>query len=202
MDRIEGRLQFYGFLDHVGPGQTAKQVRDDLAQQPGVRFVAEFQGACVVFAAAEYDTVKAAEAAIGAGTDAASLDWFTLTSPSRLAAPKRQSPNFCSIVRAQAQGSPPIQVLSGIDDRFKDRFDADPGHVHFSYGACVVEPYGADAVAGTAFDVLIDLGADSKKQTGDLAGELRTVMGVGTVWESNASLAGNAKRPGKPNSPA
>jgi hypothetical protein len=202
MDRIEGKFQYYGFADRLGPGQTPGQVRDDLAQQPGVRFVATFEGSCVVFAAAEYGTHEDAEAAIGAITDAVSLDWYRLAVPSRLDAPKRHSPDFCSIVRVQARaGDPARLVLEAIDDLFQERFDADPGHLRFSYGACVVEPYEADSDTRKPVDLLVDLGAISKAKAKSLAGELQAVRGVGSTWESNASLPGNAKRPPNPDPP-
>ncbi len=64
MERVDGMLQFYGFADHIEPGKTVRQVVEDLARQPGVRFVAQFTGAYLVFAAAEHETLEQAQAAI------------------------------------------------------------------------------------------------------------------------------------------
>ncbi len=192
MERVDGMLQFYGFADHIEPGKTVRQVVEDLARQPGVRFVAQFTGAYLVFAAAEHETLEQAQAAIGAYVDAGfRTEWSTLVGPSRLDAPKRQSPDYCAIVRAQADGDPE-RILAAIDDRFEERFRADPAHEHFSYGAGVV--------TGRDFDLLVDLGADSIDELArTISRELRTVGGVGRTSTSFAYLPGNAVRPGKPN---
>lgn len=191
MDLVEGKVQFYGFADHIEPGKTVRQVVREVAAQPGVRFVAQFTGRFLVFAAAEHESLDQAQDAIGDAYLGAGFrtEWSMLLRSSRLMAPKRGSPDYCAIVRAQAEGDPET-TLRAIDDRFEERFQADPTHERFSYGAGVV--------TGADFDLLVDLGADSTEElTRTLLRDLRTVDGVGRTSTSIAFLPDNAIRPGQ-----
>lgn len=189
MELVEGKLQFYGFAEGIEPGKTARQIVQEMAKQPGVRFVARFIGAFPVFAVAEHATLEQAQDAIGEAYVIAGLrtKWSTLL-VSGMSAPKRGSPDYCAIVRVRAAGNPET-VLGAIDARFRDRFTGDPGHERFWYGAGVV--------TGDDYDILVDLGVESPDElTRTLLQDLRTVEGVGDTSTSVAFLPGNAIRPG------
>jgi hypothetical protein len=191
---VDGMLQFYGFTDHVEPGKTVRQMVQDIARQPGVRFVAQFTGSFLVFAAAEHASLGDAQTAIGDAYVNAGLrsEWSQLVVPSRVEAPKRGSPDFCALVRARARDDPET-VLGRIDDAFEERHNADPSHTSFSYGAGVV--------TGRDYDLLIDLGTDTLHELfRTVKDDLRSVSGLGRTSTATADLRDNAVRPGKPES--
>jgi hypothetical protein len=187
--------QWYCFSNDIPPGKTIRQVIDDLAGQPGIRFVAQFTGEYTIFAAAESDTLEELQSAIAEnyGPAGISSQWVKLDGSSSIAAPKRGSPDYCAIVRVKTDGDPE-EVLAAIDDRFEERYQQDePDHHLFGYGACTVVP-------GPDFQILVDLGADSLHEVIRTAKvDLRAVDGVlPSISMSTSFLPGNAKRPGNP----
>lgn len=181
-----------GYIFVREPDPDPRTVKQNLAGAPGVYFVAEFVGTFLVFAAVEHATLEDLQNAIAGSYWEAGLrsETSTLVESSRLAAPKRGSPDYCGIIRAEVVDRSPTDVLADLDERFEGRFNADPTHEHFWYGAAVVTgPY----------DLLIDLGADSR---GDIdrmvARDVRAVAGIGKTATAHAYLPGNEIRPGKP----
>jgi hypothetical protein len=186
--------QWYCFSNDIPPGKTIREVIDDVARQPGIRFVAQFTGEYKIFVAAEFDELEELQSAIAENYGPAGLSskWVKLDGASRIMAPKRGSPDYCAIVRVRTDGDP-VQVLAAIDDRFQEQYDQDePDHHHFSYGACTV--------TGWDFEILVDLGADTHdKVTGFANVNLASVAGVlRPLRISHSFLPGNAKRPGNP----
>jgi hypothetical protein len=109
---------------------------------------------------------------------------------SRLAAPKRGSPQNCGLVRATIADRDPFDVLEDLDKKFEQRFNEDPNHEHFWYGAALVTG---------AYDLLIDLGADTKREINEMvAREVRGIPGIRRTVTAHAHLPGNEIRPGKP----
>jgi hypothetical protein len=195
MQGDEGKKKdYYGFESSIPPGKTIQDVKEEMARQQGVRFVAQFMGKFILFAAAQHDTLEEAQAAIGDYVNAGfRTDWTKLVQQGRVMAPKRGSPPYCAMIRAQATGNTDAKtVLSAIDDVFEERAHADPRHVHFSYGSGIIE--------GGIYNLLVDLGHDTEDGLHDLIEEVRSVPGVeqDSFDPGTAYLPGNAIRPGKP----
>jgi hypothetical protein len=187
--------QWYCFSNDIPPGKTIPEVIDDIARQPGIRFVAQFTGEYKIFVAAEWDRLEELQTAIAENYGPAGLSsqWVKLDISSQIKAPKRGSPDYCAIVRVKTDDDP-AEVLAAIDDRFEERYQQDePDHHLFSYGACTVVP-------GPDFQILVDLGADSLQEVIRTAKvDLRAVDGVlPSISMSTSFLPGNAKRPGNP----
>jgi hypothetical protein len=187
--------QWYCFSNDIPPGKTIREVIDDIARQPGIRFVAQFTGEYKIFAAAEFDEFEELQSAIAENYGPAGLSskWVKLDISSQIAAPKRGSPDYCAIVKVKVDGDPD-EVLAAMDDAFEDRYQQDePDHHLFSYGACTV-------VLGSDFQILVDLGADSFQEVIRTAKvDLGAVDGVQPPLDISWSfLPGNAKRPGNP----
>jgi hypothetical protein len=190
MELIEGEYWSYIFTNDIPPGKTPRDVVNELAEQPGVRFVAQYEGGFKVFCAVTHPNLQVLQERVndfywGAGLH---TDTFTLVT-SGLAVPKRHSPEFSAIVLARADGDAGT-VLGNIDAFFESRAAEDPDHVHFSYGAAVVE--------GPRFDLLVDLGTDDEDElVRTVREDLLRIEGVGrTTNRARAFLPGNAKRPG------
>jgi len=187
--------QWYIFSNDIPQGKTIREVIDEIARQPGVRFVAQFTGEYKIFVAVEADTLEELQTAIAENYIPAGLQSQSvkLDVSSRIEAPKRGSPDYCAIVKVKTNGDPE-QVLGAIDDAFEERYQQDePDHHLFSYGACTVVP-------GPDFQILVDLGADSFQEVIRTAKvDLRAVDGVlPSISMSTSFLPGNAKRPGNP----
>jgi hypothetical protein len=108
--------------------------------------------------------------------------------PSRVEIPKRGSPDVCALVRARAVD--PIAVLEALDDRFEERQLVEKGKPYeereFNYGAAVVNG---------RYDLLIDVGSPTRRETIRLVNEeVRTIPGMGPTVTSFAHLPGNARR--------
>jgi hypothetical protein len=177
----------YLFVSH--PGRRPSEVKQALADTPdsGIYFVAEFVGAFQVFAALEHDSVASLHAAVDAMWEAGvRSEYAVIVQPSSIKSPKRGSPRYCAMIRATAVRDP-FDVLDALDDTFRERFEADePDHETFWYGAAVVTgPY----------DLLIDLGTDSKVELiRTIREDLRAVTGIGQTITSLADLPGNEIR--------
>jgi hypothetical protein len=187
--------QWYCFSNDIPPGKTIRDVIDDVAGQPGIRFVAQFTGEYKIFAAAEFDALEELQSAIAENYGPAGLSsqWVKLDGSSRIEAPKRGSPDYCAMVRVKTDDDPD-EVLAAIDDTFEERYQQDePDHHLFGYGACTVVP-------GPDFQILVDLGADSLQEVIRTAKvDLQAVEGVlRPISISTSFLPGNAKRPGHP----
>ena len=185
---------YYFFSNDVPAGKTLRQVIEDISHQPGVRFVAQFDGEHKIFGAVDHDTLEALQSAIAESYIPAGLlsTWVRLDTSSRIMAPKRGSPDYCAIVRVRTDGDPE-EILAAIDDRFEERYEQDePDHRRFSYGACTV--------TGSDFEILVDLGADTHREVVRTAKvDLGGVIGVlRPLRISTSFLPGNAKRPGNP----
>jgi hypothetical protein len=186
--------EWYFFSNDVPSGKTPKQVVDEIANQPGVKFVAQFVGEHKIFGRVDHHLLAELQSAIGESYIPAGIlsTWVRLDVPSRIMAPKRGSPDYCAIVSVRTDNDPE-EVLSAIDDRFEERYLADePEHDHFSYGA--------GTVTGSDFEILVDLGADThgevvrtaKVDLGGVTGVLRPLRIL------TAYLPNNARRPGDP----
>jgi hypothetical protein len=181
-----------GYIFIRDPHPDPRTVKENLARQPGVYFVAEFVGTFLVFAAVEFDTFRELQEAIAGIYWQAGLrsETSTIVKSSALAAPKRGSPEYCGLIRATIADRDPVEVLEDLDRTFEERFNADPNHEHFWYGAALVTG---------AYDLLIDLGADTKGEiNGMVARDVRGVPGIRRTVTALAHLPGNELRPGKP----
>jgi len=181
-----------GYIFIRDPDPDPRTVKQNLARQPGVYFVAEFVGTFVVFAAVEFDTLQELQEAIAVDYWQAGLrsETSTIIKASPLAAPKRGSPQNCGLVRATIGDRDPFDVLDDLDRTFSERFFADRKHEHFWYGAALVTG---------AYDLLIDLGADTKGAINEMvAREVRGIPGIRKTVTAHAYLPGNEIRPGKP----
>lgn len=181
-----------GYIFIRDPYPDPRTVKQNLATQPGVYFVAEFVGTFVVFAAVEFDTLQELQEAISGVYWEAGLrsETSTIVQSSRLAAPKRGSPEYCGLVRATIGDRDPFEVLEDLDRKFEQRFNEDPNHEHFWYGAALVTG---------GYDLLIDLGADTKGKVNEMvARDVRAVPGIRRTITAHAHLPGNEIRPGKP----
>ena len=178
-----------GYIFIRDPHPDPRTVKENLAGKPGVYFVAEFVGTFVVFAAVEHDTLQELQEAIAGVYWEAGLrsETSTIIKASPLAAPKRGSPEYCGLIRATIADRDPFEVLDDLDRTFEGRFHEDPDHEHFFYGAALVTgPY----------DLLIDLGADTKRQINEMVTrEIRTIPGIRRTVTAHAFLPGNAIRP-------
>lgn len=181
----EDEVYLFGFVKTIAPPKTAREVVEAMAEDPGVRFVAQFVGPFIVFAAAEHPTLEAAQQAIGDGYLQAGFrtEWSVEVVRSQVQGPKRGSPDYCAIVRVQARDDAET-VLGRLDGKFGQRHNDDPSHTHFNYGAAVV--------TGENFDILVDLGSDSKNELlRTVLRDLREVEGVGRTATGIAYLPGN-----------
>jgi hypothetical protein len=181
-----------GYIFIRDPHPDPRTVKENLARQPGVYFVAEFVGTFLVFAAVEFDTFQELQEAIAGIYWQAGLrsETSTIVKSSALAAPKRGSPEYCGLIRATIADRDPVEVLEDLDRTFEERFNADPNHEHFWYGAALVTG---------AYDLLIDLGADTKGEINEMvARDVRGVPGIRRTMTALAHLPGNELRPGKP----
>lgn len=181
-----------GYIFIRDPDPDPRTVKKNLAEQPGVYFVAEFVGTFVVFAAVEHDTLEGLQEAIAGAYWQAGLRSETslIVESSRLSAPKRGSPRHCGIVRATIADRDPVEVLEDLDRTFEERFNADPNHDHFWYGAALVTG---------SYDLLIDLGADTRREVDRMViRDVRGVAGIRKTVTAHAYLPGNELRPGKP----
>lgn len=190
MAQIEGKLQFYGFSNDIPPGKTPKDVVDEVARRQGVRFVAAYSGNFRIFVATEHARFEDLQEEANGSYFEAGLrtEWVRLTKSSRVLAPKRGSPPYSAIVRARTDRVP-SEVLRDLDDRFEPRFNDDaPDHATFWYGAGVVTG---------PWQLLVDLGADVEEELVRTVDEdLATVESLEIMHSGQASLPGNAKRPG------
>jgi hypothetical protein len=187
-ENTEG-YEAYGFTSNVPPGKSPRDVVDEIAKQPGIRFVARFAGDFLVFAAAQHGTFEELQTAVTDPYWEAGLrtEWAVMSKLSQIMGPKRGSPDYSAIVRARALIDPE-DALKALDARFRERSDADPHHEHFCYGAAIV---------GAQWDLLVDLGADSHAELERIVRkELRTVEGIELGPAARAFLPNNAKRPG------
>lgn len=191
MAKKAGKLEAYGFTSSIPDGKTPGDVVDDIARQPGVRFVARFAGDFLVFAAVEHSSFEDLQRAVTEPYWEAGLrtEWAVQTKVSQINGPKRGSPDYCAIVRARALADP-NDALDALDARFEGPSNEDPAHERFWYGAAVV--------AGR-WDLLIDLGARSHEELSKIVRkDLKTVEGIELGPAARAYLPNNAKRPGAP----
>jgi hypothetical protein len=189
MELIDGEYWSYILTNNIPDGKTPRDVVNELAEMPGVRFVAQYEGCYKIFCAVMHPSLQVLQERVndfywGAGLH---TDTFTLVT-SGLAVPKRHSPDYSAIVLAPANGNP-TTVLARIDAFFEPRAGEDPDQEHFSYAAAVV--------TGGKFDLLVDLGSDDWDElVRTVEDDLRPIEGVGRLCRSYASLPDNAKRPG------
>lgn len=188
----EEQLDAYILIDHVDPGARIRDVlRDMFNQNPDtVRFTAQVGGPFIGFAAVTLPGLKEShDLANGAFWDAGvRCETIFVVGPSRIAIPKRGSPDHCALVRAMAED--PDAVLEALDDRFGGRQQE---QVELPYEDRTFN-YGAAIVTGT-YDLLIDVGTPTFAGTRDLVKtEVRTVPGIGRTVTMLSHLPGNALR--------
>jgi hypothetical protein len=181
----------YVLIDHVEPGKRIRDVLDDLFDQNAdtVRFVAQFAGPYIGFVAYETENLGDLHTlANGPFWDAgARCITLVVTEASKKAMPKRHSPDVCAMIRAMSRD--PSGTLERLDDTFGPRYDEQEGLADddrtFGYGAAVVNG---------DFDLLIEVGAETKGGAIALVNEVKAVPGVGRTSTAFAFLPGNAKK--------
>ena len=173
----EGKIEAYVFERHIEGDASISSLRSELAAQPGVAFVAQFVGAFQLFARVVVDSLSDLQLRIDGDYRNAGIrsDWSVNLTGSRVAAPKRASPDICALVCAKTNQDP-FDVIEAIDDEFDGT----------SYGAAVV--------TAQDFDLLVDLGADSIEDVIERVRQLRHVEGVGRTATALADLSENAIR--------
>jgi hypothetical protein len=174
----EGNIEAYVFEREVHPSGI-DSVKGSFASSPGVRFIGQFVGAFSLFARVVASDLGELQRRIAGEYFEAGLrsDWSLNLTGSRMAAPKRGSPDICALVCARATADP-FEVLETLDGRFLDEI-----------------PYGAAVVTAAHFDLLVDLGGDTIEEVVERVFELRHLPGVGRTSTSLADLADNAIRP-------
>ena len=183
-DYVASRVDAYAFVRHPPEGSRPSDVVGAVAGAPGFRFAGRFAGAFSVFVAVEAKTLADLQGLIdGPYWDAGvRTQWSVVVSPSRVAIPKRGSPDHCAIVRATVVEDP-ISVVSRLDDRFEPLVSDD---LH----------YGSAVVSGSGFDVLIDVGTPTFATLVQLLVEqVHGVPGIGSTDTAFAFLPGNGLRP-------
>ncbi len=173
----EGKIEAYVFESHV-ESRRIDDLRASFASAPGVRFVGQFVGAFSLFGRVVADDLGELQRRIAGEYWDAGIhsDWSLNLTGSRLAAPKRASPDVCALVCARATADP-FAVIEAIDRRFDG------------------SAYGAAVVTARDFDLLVDLGADSLEEVVERVLDLRHVDGIGHTSTAIADLADNAIRP-------
>jgi hypothetical protein len=178
----DGNLESYVFVQHPD-GEGIGAVKQAFSEAPGVDFVAQFVGAFTLFGKVLASELGELQTRIdteywGRGIRS---DWSLNLTTDRTARPKRGSPDFCAMVRAQAEGNP-FQVIVGLDDEF--------------LGKVPDLAYGAAVVTGHDYDLLVDLGADTVEEVIQMVIQMRKVPGIGRTATALADLSnGNAIRP-------
>ena len=64
---------YYFFSNDVPAGKTLRQVIEDISHQPGVRFVAQFEGEHKIFGAVDHDTLEADVVCVGLRASASAV---------------------------------------------------------------------------------------------------------------------------------
>lgn len=192
MSDAEEFIDAYTLIDHVDPGKRIQDVlRDTFNQNPNtVRFTAQVMGPFIGFVAMRLVGLQEGhELANGAFWDAGvRCETIIVVRPSRIAIPKRGSPDVCALVRAESEN--PDDALEALDDRFGERQEEQMEHPYedrtFNYGAAIVTG---------RYELLIDVGTPTFQGTKDLVkNEVRTVPGIDRTVTMFAHLPGNARR--------
>jgi hypothetical protein len=172
----EGKIEAYVFESHI-EGRRIDELRKSFAAAPDVRFVGQFVGSFTLFGRVVADDMGELQRRIAGEYWDAGIhsDWSLNLTGSRLAAPKRASPDICALVCARATADP-FAVIETLDGRFGG------------------SAYGAAVVTARDFDLLVDLGADSLEEVVDRVLDLRHVEGIGRTSTAIADLADNAIR--------
>jgi hypothetical protein len=173
----EGNLEGYVFA-HTVDGSKSGLIKESFASKPGVAFIGQFVGAFSLFGRVLASELSELQTRIDDDYWDAGVrsEWSLNLTGGRIEAPKRASPNICALVRVRASEDPFV-VIERMDERFTG------------------SAYGAAVVTGSAFDMLVDLGADTVEDVLDRVLELRAVRGVGRTATAIADLANNAIRP-------
>ena len=175
---VDDEIEAYVFERHI---ETAGVygIKEGLGGAPGVRFVGQFVGAFNLFARVVANDLGELQARIAGEYFDAGVhsDWSVNLTGKRIAAPKRQSPDICALVKVRTKVDP-FGLLDVLDERF------------LGEGA-----YGAAVVTAPDFDLLVDLGADTIEDVLDRVLALRALPGIGRTSTALADLANNAIRP-------
>lgn len=174
----EGLLEAYVFESVAEPASIA-EVKTQLADTPGVAFVAQFVGHFSLFARVTAESLGQLQERIDGDYRQAGIrsDWSLNLTASSAAAPKRGSPDFCALVCARAE-SDPFEIQGALDSMF------------------LLPGEGAAVINHADFDLLVDLGADTIDDLVKRVKLLRTQQGIGRTATAFADLADNAIRPG------
>lgn len=158
-------------------------VLGELIGRDGVRFAGRFVGAFAGFAAVDAPDLATLQAWIDEpywGTGLRS-DWAVTVRGSRLNIPKRNSPDYCALIRVRtADGVDPEELLGQLDDHYDGRWE------EVGYGAAVV--------SGGSYDLLVELGGASLDEVWERVRELRSRPGVARTATAVAYLPGTALR--------
>ena len=168
----------YVFIDRIEPGAKIRHVLEDLFEQPGVRFVAQFVGSFVAFAAVHLPTLSDLHAAMASDYANAGVHctWSSVVIPGPLL-PKRGSPDYCGLVRVKVSDDP-REVLGRLVDNFQEWGEG--RHV-------------GSAVVTGEYDILLSLGSDVFDDVATAVLDIvRTTDGVASSETAFAYLPGNA----------
>ena len=176
-DGVDAYVFLHGF--DVRPSA----VLGEMIGTDGVRFAGRFVGSFVGFGAVEAPDLGTLQTWIDGPywNTGVRSDWSVVVTPSSLSIPKRRSPDYCALVRVRAADEIDPEVLL-------EQLDGHYGETWEEVG------YGAAVVTGGAYDLLVELGADSLAQLWDRVRELRTQPGVGRTATAVAFLPDNALR--------
>lgn len=188
----ESHIDAYTFVDQVEPGKRIADVLEEAFERnpKTVRFTGQFSGTFIGFVALKLSDLREGHELANGGLWDAGIRCETsqVIKPSRLEIPKRGSPDFCALVRANADD--PEAALDALDDVFGPRQEEQEPRPHeersFNYGAAIV--------SGT-YDLLIDVGAPTRSETIDLVKEVRALApNIRRTVTSFAFLPGNGRR--------
>lgn len=179
---LDGNVDAYVFMHLFDPGQSLRGAVasvGEVARRLPSGFVGQFVGSYAAFARLEVSSIEQLQGLISGDLWEAGVrsEWSTNVASSRLALPKRGSPDHCALVRMRAED--PLGLLTALDDTFEPLVGED-----YWYGAAVING---------KYDLLVDLGRPSFDELKDaLLTDLRGVEGIASTETSFAYLPGNA----------
>ena len=181
----KGPLQAYVFMHELAGGEP-REVLGRFAALEGVRYAAQFVGSFIGFGAVEVADLRQLHRLMADGAWKAGVrcEWSVVVKPGVRAAPKRGSPPYCALVRADTVGDPRA-VLDSLDAYAEERFP--PNDNGFRYASAVVN--------GRGFDLLVEFGSTSLEELYRLIlEELRPREGIGSTDSAFAYLPDNELR--------
>ena len=178
----ERKLEAYVFIHELAGAEPREVLRQFVALE-GVRYAAQFVGSFIAFGAVEVADLGQLHRLMAGGAWKAGVrcEWSVVVKAGVRAAPKRGSPPYCALVRADTVGDP-REVLDSIDAYLDPRLP--PNSEEFRYASAVVN--------GLGFGLLVEFGSTSLDELYRLIlEELRPREGIASTDSAFAFLPDN-----------